>query len=149
MLLIDRARALLALRSIADSEMTDERGDIEHALHEVCHAVVLGIAAPGPDDLSFVVGRKIQAMQTRSHARADWQEIMVVAAELRATELLGGLPGGGRHLTISDVLGGNTNSIPREEAEAHVQRLLGCETTYRRARAALCWAIASAPEQVR
>lgn len=152
MITFDKSEADRAIRTLTRVRLTDNPGDPEHVLHEICHAVILGAKAPFVGNLTAWVAEKLKiswfCLNDKTLRRADWQEILTCAAELRAVELLGwdSDPKSelGRKLTVSGVLNANVNLIEEATAERLIARLVDTEASYRRARQALDFAVVTA-----
>jgi hypothetical protein len=76
--------------------------DVEHALHELCHAATLGLAFDSKD--GFVTNSVSDAILGMRTTAADWNEVWTIAAELRAAALLGWDVG-----SAMDLLAGNVS----------------------------------------
>ena len=78
----DQARE--AIYELSLTHVTDRPGDPEHVLHELSHAATLRI---GPDvELTHAVSKAVRRMMSMSGGarRADMNEIMTTAVEIRA-----------------------------------------------------------------
>jgi len=133
MLTIDRAQARADLVTLSASGLVAPSYDLEHTLHEACHATLLGIRAPFPAALDRVISSSVGLMH--SHLVRDWHEIQVCATELRIAHLI--------DLDLEEplhpawVLGGNVEQMDPVDATSHIEETVWTEATYRRARSTI------------
>lgn len=115
---------LARLPSIAPSH------NVEHALHELCHAATLGLDFGAED--GFVTRSVSRTMASMSPRAADWNEIWTCAAELRAAELLGLSVGSARF-----VVGYNVQAMSTSKAVSLIRARIDSEAAYGHARRAI------------
>ena len=114
--------------------MFDIDNNEEHALHELCHAAILGVTWEGgasPPHLSYLVSNAIEDMD--SLGARDWNEILTCASEIRAAMILGWEPLDAELILDGNVYGGMSESCAIKKIES----LVWTEASYIRARKAL------------